>query len=151
MPSLRILPLLGALGAALLTGCDTGPAQPSSSLRSSGTHQIYGGVLPCDACRGIKTELSLNFNTDSAGGIYTLTETWLGGARDGETRKREGDWKVLSGNDVPGGNTVYVLHPPRTEDYALRYFRMVDSSTLHQVGEDLRLPEDPDATRLERR
>lgn len=151
MPSIKTLTLFGALGAALLSGCDTGPEQPSSNLRSSGTNQIYGGTLPCDTCRGIETELMLNFSTDSAGGIYRLTETWLGGARDGETRRREGNWKVLSGNDVPGGNTVYVLQPPRTDDYALRYFRMVDSNTLHQVGEDLGLSDTPDETRLERR
>ncbi|WP_299258381.1 copper resistance protein NlpE N-terminal domain-containing protein [uncultured Kushneria sp.] len=132
------LALTATLLGFLVTGCDTGDENPatSSSQRSSGTNQIYGGSLPCDNCDGIDTEVALNFSTDSAGGVYTLTETPQGGPADGQTQKRKGNWKVISGNAVPGGGTVYVLHPARgDEEHEPIYLLMESNTTLQLVDE----------------
>ena len=134
-----------ALTATLLgfsvTGCDTGDENPAtgSSQRSSGTNQIYGGSLPCDDCDGIETELALNFSTDSAGGVYNLTETPQGGPNNGQTQKRKGNWKVISGNAVPGGGTVYVLHPARGDtEHDPIYLLMENNTTLKLVDEQFK-------------
>lgn len=132
------LALTATLLGFLVTGCDTGDENPdtSSSQRSSGTNQIYGGSLPCDNCEGIDTEVALNFSTDSAGGVYNLTETPQGGPADGQTQKRKGNWKVISGNAVPGGGTVYVLHPARgDEKHEPIYLLMESNTTLQLVNE----------------
>ena len=134
------LAMTATLLSFLITGCDTGDESPatSSSQRSSGTNQIFGGLLPCKHCDGIETEVALNFSTDSAGGIYTLTETPRGGPEDGRTQKRKGNWKVISGNAVPGGGTVYVLHPARGDnEHDPVYLLMEDNNTLQLVDEQL--------------
>ncbi|MFC0339056.1 NlpE N-terminal domain-containing protein [Kushneria avicenniae] len=132
------LALTGALLGFLMAGCDQGhdSATTSSSQRSSGTNQIYGGALPCEDCDSMETELALNFSTDSAGGVYTLTETPQGGPSDGETQQRKGNWKVISGNAVPGGGTVYVLHPARgDEEHEPVYLLMENNTTLKLVDD----------------
>lgn len=132
------LALTATLLGFLVTGCDTGDENPdtSSSQRSSGTNQIYGGSLPCDNCEGIDTEVALNFSTDSAGGVYNLTETPQGGPADGQTQKRKGNWKVISGNAVPGGGTVYVLHPARGDEKHEPIYLLMESNTTLQLVDE---------------
>lgn len=131
--------LTGALLGLSMTGCDQGHDTPDTSQRSSGTNQIYGGSLPCDNCDGVDTELALNFSTDSAGGVYNLTETPRGGPNDGQTQKRKGNWKVISGNAVPGGGTVYVLHPARGDEvHEPVYLLMENNATLQLVDEQFK-------------
>ncbi|WP_158521507.1 copper resistance protein NlpE N-terminal domain-containing protein [Kushneria konosiri] len=131
--------MTGALVGLSMTGCDQGRDTPESSQRSSGTNQIYGGSLPCDDCDGVDTEVALNFSTDSAGGVYNLTETPQGGPNNGQTQKRKGNWKVISGNAVPGGGTVYVLHPARGDtEHEPIYLLMENNTTLKLVDEQFK-------------
>ncbi|MFC0268019.1 copper resistance protein NlpE N-terminal domain-containing protein [Kushneria aurantia] len=130
-----IAPLM--LASLVLAGCDGERAPSQNNMQSSGTHQVFAGTLPCNNCEAIDARLVMDFRHDSQGGPFTLTETRRGGPDDGETHDIKGEWRVISGPQVSGEGSIYVLRPaPRGEEFSRRYFRMAQNSTMRPVDDN---------------
>lgn len=138
----RAIAIAGLLVAAALAGCATRPPPPAPppapppGPRAAELPPVgrFAGVLPCDGCDGIRTELLLAGNWDGVQ-LYHLRETFLGGAQNGRVVEREGQWVTTRGVPDNEQAIVYQLDPERAGQR--RHFIVVDERSIRLLDDAL--------------
>lgn len=102
---------------------------PSSSQEEqsvSGTMRFIG-ILPCEDCEGIRTELELRPN-----GTFTLEETFIGKIAT-QPRFQMGNWTTLRGTAWDLKATVYKINHDRLA--GARYFYLLADGDVKQLDD----------------
>jgi hypothetical protein len=132
--------LVGAtLATLLLAGCAKSPAPPPPPVApavplAAQLQQVgrFAGILPCNGCDGIRTELLLAGNWEGVQ-RYHLTQTYLGAAPGTQSVEREGAWVTLRGVPSDDQATVYQLDPDRPGER--RHFIVVDERSIQLLDD----------------
>ncbi len=108
--------------------------------------QMFSGVLPAADGPGIRYLLKLDYDDDKnfTEGDYDLVETYLaadstsvGGVRDGEMFKSEGDFTVMNQNGKKYLKLVKDIKDSNAKASDNLYFEVVNDSTLTLVNSNL--------------
>lgn len=102
------------------------PGIPPQEQASSGTVRFVG-VLPCQDCEGIRTELELRPN-----GTFTLEETFIGKIAT-QPRFQIGNWTTLRGTAWDLKATVYKINHDRLA--GARYFYLLADGNLELLDD----------------
>ncbi len=123
--------MLAAAGLAL-GGCSQQP-EVSSAPQVMSVAESWQGVLPCDDCEGIDTELTLvSSGMTGFGATYTLKQRYLGSDNEREVQTRSGDWVVTRGNQVDPQAVIYRLDPDSAE--SCMSFQVIGNDRLRQLN-----------------
>lgn len=130
------LALLAVAGCARPVSPPLPVAVSTPGPRAADLQQVgrFAGVLPCDGCDGIRTELLLAGDWDGLQ-LYHLRETYLGAAQNGRTVEREGTWATLRGVPDDDQAFVYQLDPDRPGQR--RHFIVVDERSIRLLDDAL--------------
>ncbi len=91
-----------------LAGCQTAP-EPQPDPKASKT--VYQGVLPCAACSGIQTTLTLYRDQADQPSRFELRQTYLDGAKAGGSDVDRGNW-IAERQSVDGKSyPLFILNP----------------------------------------
>ena len=110
------------------------PAAPAPIARAADLPQVgrFAGVLPCNGCQGVRTELLLAGNWEGLQ-LYHLSETYLGASQGTRTVEREGAWVKLRGVPDNDEATVYQLDPEVPGQR--RHFIVVDERSIRLLDD----------------
>lgn len=98
----------------------------------------FEGVLPCEGCGGVKTELTLYQDiANSENNSYTLKETYLGGKTGDTTFTSTGKWDILKGTPTDKDATIYFLNYEEPDD--ARYFLKQSDSSVLMLDKDQKI------------
>lgn len=124
---------------ALLAGCvpvtppprEPVPERPAAPTVMVPPERHYQGMLPCDACAGVLTELTLRADPASGGpGEYALRETYLATREGDRSAEHSGPWSAT--RDADG--TRYALEADAGLEH--RHFLAATDGTLRLLGAD---------------
>ncbi len=93
---------------------------------ASGTMRFVG-VLPCDSCEGIRTELELRPD-----GTFSIKESFLGQVTT-VPYSQSGNWTTLSGNARDLKAVVYKINHDRLA--GSRYFLLLTDGNIKQLDD----------------
>ena len=125
-----------ALGACAKPPPAPPPAASAPIARAADLPQVgrFAGVLPCNGCQGVQTELLLAGNWEGLQ-LYHLRETYLGASQGTRTVESEGTWVKLRGVPDDESATVYQLDPDRPGQR--RHFIVVDERSIRLLDDAL--------------
>lgn len=137
------------LSVGAIAGCNSGDADktvtPGQQEAKLGIQQRFVGIAPCDDCKGMQNELTLNFTSDGQPDGFTLVHNYVG-AKDGSANHSfsvSGLFAVLKGTSQNPEVVVYHLMPDNDSEPPT-YFQRTDDNTLQlldkkKVGDELQL------------
>lgn len=127
---MRALLLCGTLGlSVMLAACDSDSSDEDAAVEERPTSfERFNGVLPCQDCDGIKTDLTLKLDQYGKPNGYVMSETYQGDTAGARISNRSGHWALL---EHKGEGSVYQLDPEDKD--ACNNFQRVDEKTLRKL------------------
>lgn len=95
------------------------------------TRETYYGVLPCDFCEGVETNLVLTKTQMGDNGTYTLSEKKLG--FDNTFITFDGIWTTAEGLNEDPNAQIIVLNPDNED--IIRGFYIVNEKEIEDLDE----------------
>lgn len=141
MRSLVIVLFLGLLAACARTKpvatVSGGPVISTDTGAPPVNRVIYTGLLPCNNCKGIQTELTLNINPNNTRQLYELKQVFLGTSKGDRTFTKKGTYTTLRGTATDNESIIVQLDPNRPRD--IKNYLRINDDTLRLLDRQKRI------------